>query len=168
MSPPSCHLFPLAQGLDACFETNNVNIGTSSCHGRKACFGVEDSTIDNDSCHGASACSIMEDSTVGNESCLGTQPCDGVKNSVIGKGSCTDSYSCEDIENITIGNNSCNGDDVCYKCKHNVPDNACNQGITADMTTDGYCRYCGRKPGGYYDWHTGNGISIPIVPPKKK
>ena len=55
-------------------------------------------------------------------------------------------------ENVTIGNNSCKNQldgnkrhNVCYRCKHNVPDNACNQGITADIT-DGYCTYCGENP----------------------
>merc|ERR1711865_981882 len=92
-------------GNDACFKTNNINVGTSSCHGIKACAYVKsDSTIGNDSCHG--------------------------------------DYSCEYVKNKKIGNNSCNGYKNCKECKHNVPDNACNTGITDDMDIHGYCNYC--------------------------
>ena len=102
----------------------------------------------------------MKNSTIHDGSCQGDQACDMVKNSIIGKGSCNGGLgygtngdwgrygkNCGLSENITIGNNSCNGvesgtlADLCYKCKHNVPDNACNQGITDDMT-GGYCNYC--------------------------
>lgn len=168
-SPLSRHLslyHLVAQGKDACFRTTNINVGTSSCHGNSSCRFVSDSTIDNFSCHGDSACNTVQDSTIGGGSCLAdyactavststihdgscnyTYSCRDVKNSIIGKGSCTgDGKSCAGSENVKIGNNSCNGVSVCYKCKHNVPDNACNQGITADMTKDGYCRYCGKKP----------------------
>jgi len=152
-------------GRDACFKTNNINVGTSSCHGKSSCWHVSDSTIDNNSCHGDNACYTVEDSTIGGGSCLadkactgvststihdyscnGFFPCGNVKNSIIGKGSCssTDGYSCAESENVKIGNNSCNGKEVCYACKHNVPDNACNQDI--GDTKDGYCRYCGKNP----------------------
>ena len=52
------------------------------------------------------------------------------------------------LETIVVTTMQLDGDErynVCYRCKHNnVPDNACNQGITADMM-DGYCSYCGEK-----------------------
>ena len=90
-------------------------------------------------------------------SCQGGYACEYVENSIIGKGSCngaSNEYiyqsSCYKSKNITIGNNSCNKDPnslvgVCAECAHNVPDKACNQGITDDMT-DGYCNYCGENP----------------------
>ena len=172
MSPPSCRLFSLAQGVDACFNTNNINAGTSSCHGYKACRDVSDSTIGNDSCHGPFACTSLQSSTIHDGSCRCDDGdcCDKVKNSIIGKGSCNDGRvhgsrqcangkenpnrncdtSCGGLENKKIGNNSCNNgensngyDGVCYQCKHNVPDNACNTGITDDMDPiTGYCNYC--------------------------
>ena len=159
MSPPSCRLFSLAQGKDACFKTNNINAGTNSCHKYKACRDVSDSTIGNDSCHGPFACTSLQSSTIHDGSCRCDDGncCVDVKNSIIGKGSCNDDRvqrenhpvctgtncdtSCAGLENKKIGNNSCNGTNVCYKCKHDVPDNACNQGITDDMT-NGKCNYC--------------------------
>ena len=154
MSPPSCRLFSLAQGKDACFKTNNINVGTSSCNGQKSCREVSDSTIANDLCHGNNACKFVQNSIIHDGSCHGLNTCEAVKNSIIGKGSCTGprynddyDYSCGGLENITIGNNSCNGGSVykrglCYQCKHNVPDNACNEGITDDMDIHGNCNYC--------------------------
>ena len=169
MSPPSCRLFSLAQGKDACFKTNNINAGTSSCHGNRSCRGVSDSTIGNDSCHGlVNACNSVQNSTIHDESCRCDDGywghcCEDVKNSIIGKGSCNDDRvqrenhpvctgtncdtSCAGLENKKIGNNSCNNGKnsnggVCYQCKHNVPDNACNTGITDDMDSNGYCNYC--------------------------
>ena len=70
MSPPSCRLFSLAQGYDACFNTNNINAGTSSCHGDRSCKDVSDSTIGNDSCHGLlNACNSVQNSTIHDGSC---------------------------------------------------------------------------------------------------
>ena len=151
MSPPSCRLFSLAQGKDACFGTNNINVGTYSCHGKNSCKSVSDSTIYGLSCQGSSACLKVKDSTVGGNSCQGDQACDSVKNSIIEADSCNgDGSPCASSENVKIGEHSCNsqpvnGNGVCNKCKHNVPDNACNyynQGITADLTASGYCIYC--------------------------
>ena len=107
MSPPSCHLFSLAQGDDACFKTNNINAGTNSCHGHNSCKDVSDSTIANDSCHGQGSCEDVSDSTIANDSCHGDYSCEAVKNSIIGTGSCNDSshaYSCDHLDNIKIGN----------------------------------------------------------------
>ena len=149
MSPPSCRLFSLAQGIDACFKTNNVNIGTNSCHGNYSCKDVSDSTIGNDSCqswHGS--CGSVQNSVIHDGSCQGDYSCYGVKYATIGKGSCNagsdrNYSSCDDlVDNVKIGNNSCNGHKVCYECKHNVPDNACNQWITDDIDIYGYCNYC--------------------------
>ena len=181
MSPPSCHLFSLAQGPEACKKTNNINVGTNSCHGEDSCNSVSDSTIYNDSCQ-SSACKSMQRSTIHDGSCNGGQTCDSVKNSIIGKGSCNGYSSCYGMQNATIGNgscngsdhgggfsqtygmscefagigspvkignNSCNGEQVCYECKHNVPNNACNQGITDDMMEDGYCNFCGEQPASF-------------------
>ena len=153
MSPPSCRLFSLAQGKDACFNTNNINAGTNSCHNLKACREVSDSTIGNDSCHGTHSCISVQSSIIHDGSCYGGFSCYGVQNANIGKGSCNysrgdlvyseqRSYSCEYVENVKIGNNSCNGYKVCRLCKHDVPDNACNPGITDDMDSNGYCNYC--------------------------
>ena len=127
-SPPSRRLLlyrSLAQGPNACMKTNNVNIGASSCHVKRSCQEVSESTVGNDSCRGPYSCYEMQ-------------------NSIIGKGSCrsTDGYSCSGSENVQIGNNSCNGGSVCQKCKHNLPDNACNKGITDDIDINGYCNYC--------------------------
>ena len=127
-SPPSRRLLlyrSLAQGPNACMKTNNVNIGASSCHVTRSCQEVSESTVGNDSCRGPYSCYEMQ-------------------NSIIGKGSCrsTDGYSCSGSENVQIGNNSCNGGSVCQKCKHNLPDNACNKGITDDIDINGYCNYC--------------------------
>jgi len=132
-------------GKDACFKTNNINAGTNSCHGSMPCKHASDSTIGNDSCHGTMACKSVQNSTIANDSCQGDYSCEDVKNSIIGTGSCTG--SCYALENIKIGNNSCNGGSVytggvCYQCKHDVPDNACNQGITDDMDSNGFCNYC--------------------------
>jgi len=135
-------------GQDACFHTSNINVGTSSCHGESACKFVSDSTIGNDSCQGLFACHFLQNSTIHDGSCRCTDCCEEVKNSIIGKGSCNDENgehgysSCFASENITIGNNSCNGHKVCRLCKHDVPDNACNTGITDDMDSSGYCNYC--------------------------
>ena len=174
MSPPSCRLFSLAQGTDACFKTNNINAGTNSCHSQKSCKDVSDSTIGNDSCHGlfGFACHSVQNSNIHDGSCRCDDAycCDNVKNSIIGKGSCNDGRvhgsrqcangkenpnrncdtSCGGLENKKIGNNSCNNGKnsnggVCYQCKHNVPDNACNEGSTDDLT-DGYCNYCVENP----------------------
>merc|ERR1711865_1243563 len=117
-------------GYLACFKTNNIEVGDSSCHGYSSCFKV------------------IHDSTIGGGSCLGDEVCHNMRNVIIGKGSCssTDGYSCAGSENVKIGNNSCNGGGVCRNCKRNihthVPDNYCNQGSTAGMTKDGYCRFC--------------------------
>jgi len=125
-------------GKDACFKTNNINAGTSSCHGDQSCKKVSDSTIGNDSCHGHAACYGVQNATIGNGSC----------NAGSSNPNSIDDYafSCEYVVNIKIGNNSCNGGSeytgVCQKCKHNVPDNACNAGITDDMNINGYCNYC--------------------------
>jgi len=132
-------------GQDACFKTNNINAGTNSCHGSMPCKHASDSTIGNDSCHGTMACKSVQNSTIANDSCQGDYSCEDVKNSIIGTGSCTG--SCYALENIKIGNNSCNGGSVytggvCYQCKHDVPDNACNQGVTDDMDINGFCNYC--------------------------
>ena len=148
MSPPSCRLFLLAQGKDACLNTNNINAGTSSCHSHNSCRDVSDSTIGNDSCHGVRSCTSLKNSTIHDGSCHGGSfSCYEVKNATIGKGSCNysneqRSESCEYVVNVKIGNNSCNGKGVCKECKHNVPDNACNPGITDDMDINGYCNYC--------------------------
>ena len=167
MSPPSCRLFSHAQGENACFKTKNINAGTSSCHSYQSCKQVSDSTIGNDSCHGTNSCISVQRSTIHDGSCHGGYSChaansvqnstihdgscrcdDGhccaeMQNSIIGKGSCSGgSSSCEYVVNVKIGSNSCNGKKVCYKCKHNVPDNACNQGITDDVDSNGYCNYC--------------------------
>ena len=166
MSPPSCRLFSLAQGTDACFKTNNINAGTNSCHSQKSCKDVSDSTIGNDSCHGYRSCTSLKSSTIHDGSCRCDDGhcCEDVKNSIIGKGSCTDgrhrnydydplctgtncNTACAGLENKKIENNSCNNGKntnggVCYQCKHNVPDNACNTGITDDMDSNGYCNYC--------------------------
>jgi len=130
-------------GRDACFKTSNIYVGTSSCHGEYSCQKVSDSTIDNLSCHGNSACYNSNNITIGGGSCLGRAVCDYMENTTIGKGSCnySNGYSCAGSENVKIGNNSCNGDEVCADCAHNVPDNACNPGITDDMT-NGKCNYC--------------------------
>ena len=87
------------------------------------------------------ACYEVKDSTIHAGSCQGGDSCLGVQNSIIGEGSCTKDKSCHEVVNVKIGNNSCNGEKVCYECFHNVPNNACNQGITDDMT-DGYCNFC--------------------------
>jgi len=152
-------------GYLACFKTNNIEVGDSSCHGKYSCQTVSDSTIDNVSCHGNTACQSVQNSVIHKGSCQGEKTCVGVKNSTIHDYSCNDRFSCRYVknsiigkgscssadsadgscawsENVKIGNNSCNGGGVCYNCKHNVPDNACNQGSTDDMT-DGYCNYCG-------------------------
>merc|ERR1711865_895674 len=150
-------------GYDACFNTNNINAGTSSCHGGGACKHASDSTIHNESCHGVDSCHSVQNSTIHDGSCRcddgkDVECCEKVKNSIIGKGSCNGggnrkngairASSCYGLENKKIGNNSCNSngkdtyDGVCYQCKHNVPDNACNQGITDDMDSKGYCNYC--------------------------
>merc|ERR1711865_45196 len=130
-------------GYLACFKTNNIEVGDSSCHGKYSCQTVSDSTIDNVSCHGNTACQSVQNSVIHKGSCQGEKTCRNVKNSIIGKGSCIGGgHSCGASENVKIGNNSCNGGRVCYNCKYNVPDNACNQGSTDDMT-DGYCNYCG-------------------------
>ena len=149
MTSPSCRLvlyLSFVQGEAACFDTNNIEVGDSSCHGFWSCIHASDSTIYNESCHSKNACQYMKNSTIHDGSCQGDYTCSDVKNSIIGKGSCTG--SCVGSENITIGNNSCNKDpknnaafNVCNECAHNVPDNACNQGITDDMT-GGYCNYC--------------------------
>jgi len=110
-------------GTDACFITSNINVGTSSCHGTQSCFKVAVSTIGNDSCHDQNACQY-------------------VQNSTIHDGSCNGYSSCKYVGNVKIGNNSCNGGSVCKECAHNVPDNACNTGITDDMDSNGYCNYC--------------------------
>ena len=154
MSPPSCRLFSLlAQGKEACFKTNNIRAGTNSCHNYKACREVSGSIIENDSCHGDNACNSVQSSIIHDGSCYGGFSCYGVQNANIGKGSCNysrgdlvyseqRSYSCEYVANVKIGNNSCNGNKVCYKCKHYVPNNSCNQGITDDMDIHGNCNYC--------------------------
>jgi len=135
-------------GRDACFKTNNINAGTSSCHGKKSCAYVSDSTIGNDSCQGLFACYSVQNSTIHDGSCRCHDCCEDVKNSIIGKGSCNDGdTNCAGLENKKIGNNSCNNGGninggVCNQCKHNVPDNACNTGITDDMDINGYCNYC--------------------------
>jgi len=130
-------------GREACFQTSNINVGTSSCQGRDACKFVSDSTIDNDSCQGEYSCREVSDSTIGKQCCRGVSSCNEVKNATIGKGSCNGgSGVCGFVVNVKIGNNSCNGKRVCYECKHNVPDNACNQGITDDMDINGFCNYC--------------------------
>ena len=113
---------------------------------------VCDSTINEGSCQSKESCRYVQNSTIHDGSCQGYQSCKTVKNSIIGKGSCTgiNGNSCDHSENITIGNNSCNGGltknntatNVCEKCAHNVPNNACNQGSTDDMT-DGRCNFCG-------------------------
>ena len=89
----------------------------------KACREVSGSIIENDSCHGDNACN-------------------SVQSSIIHDGSCHGVYSCYGVQNMQIGNNSCNGNKVCYKCKHYVPNNSCNQGITDDMDIHGNCNYC--------------------------
>ena len=149
MSPSSCHLFLLAQGKDVCFKTKNINAGTNSCHGHQSCGYVSDSTIDNDSCQGYQACKSVQNSVIHDGSCQGGKnTCFGLEYTTIGKGSCntgsdSSSSSCESmVDNVKIGNNSCNGDEVYSKCKHDVPDNACNQGITDDMDINGKCNYC--------------------------
>jgi len=154
-------------GSDSCFKTSNIKVGTSSCHGSISCKDVSDSTIDNDSCHGLNSCKSVQRSTIHDGSCHGDYSCQAMENATIGKGSCTmfsscagmqntnigngscnggsgdgNGKSCKYVVNVKIGNNSCNGKRVCYKCKHNVPDNACNQGITDDMDSDGFCTYC--------------------------
>merc|ERR1711865_400743 len=138
-------------GKDACFKTNNINAGTSSCHGIKSCEKVSDSTIGNHSCLSGLACQSVQNSIihVGSCHCDDGHCCYGVQNATIGKGSCNTgssngqyAYSCDYVVNVKIGNNSCNGKEVCKKCKHNVPDNACNPGITDDMDITGYCNYC--------------------------
>jgi len=141
-------------GYDACFQTSNINVGTSSCHGNDACKHASDSTIHNESCHGRYSCRSMQNSTIHEGSCRSDHygfSCFEIENATIGKGSCN-SYientngrgaeSCEYLVNVKIGNNSCNGKKVCYQCKHDVPDNACNQGITDDMDSNGFCNYC--------------------------
>ena len=130
-----------------------------SCHGRTSCNFLSDSTVYNDSCQGDLACGFVENSTIHDGSCQGKRTCVDVKNSIIGKGSCNGTgndigNSCDRSENITIGNNSCNMEPnssvkVCEKCAHNVPDNACNQGITDDIT-EGYCMYCTADQGQGY------------------
>merc|ERR1711865_667296 len=158
-------------GTDACFKTNNINVGTSSCHGGEACRlvsgsnackSVQSSIIHDGSCHGGypslgtNSCKSVQRSTIHDGSCHGSFSCYEIKNATIGKGSCNEHsessfdpavsvdyvYSCGYVVNVKIGNNSCNGKKVCYKCKHNVPDNACNQGITDDMDINGFCNYC--------------------------
>jgi len=135
-------------GSDVCFKTSNINVGTSSCHGGETCREVSDSTIGNDSCHGSNACKSVQSSIIHDGSCHGGYPCYEMKNATIGKGSCNSiddddrSFSCEHVANVKIGNNSCNGRGVCKECKHDVPDNACNTGITDDMDSNGYCNYC--------------------------
>ena len=91
------------------------------------------------------ACYEVKDSTIHAGSCQGGDSCLGVQNSIIGEGSCTKDKSCHEVVNVKIGNNSCNGEKVCCLCRHNVPDNACNQGSTDDLTEDGYCKFCGEK-----------------------
>ena len=163
MSSPSrrLSLYRLrAQGELACYKTKNIKVGDSSCHGKGSCETVFDSTIDNDSCHVKKSCWFLENSTIHKGSCQGENTCSFVQNSIIGEGSCNGgsdkkdngSSSCSYSKNVTIGNNSCNQLDgsakyvICYKCHHNVPDNACNQGSTDDLTEDGYCKFCGENP----------------------
>ena len=147
-SPFSRHLSLyrlVAQGRGACTRTNNINVGTSSCHDMHSCDSVSDSTIDNVSCHGRTACQGVQNSIIHKGSCQGEKTCYQVTNSIIGEGSCNNgSNSCHYLKNVTVGNNSCNGEEVCWGCKHNVPDNACNQGSTGDMT-DGRCNFCGQS-----------------------
>jgi len=149
----SCHSY------QSCKQVSDSTIGNDSCHGTNSCISVQRSTIHDGSCHGGYSChaaNSVQNSTIHDGSCRCDDGvcCKDVKNSIIGKGSCTGttSYtSCAGLENIKIGNNSCNGgsvyntDGVCYQCKHDVPDNACNWGITDDLT-NGYCNYCGEKP----------------------
>ena len=155
------------QGKNTCYEVKYATIGKGSCNNNNknniggdsykgSCTYMENSTIHDSSCQGDAACLYVMNSTIQEGSCQGNSSCDSALNSIIGKGSCNGNgigknekafgYSCAGIENITIGHNSCNKGlnssvGVCEDCAHNVPDNACNQGITADMT-DEYCNFC--------------------------
>jgi len=150
------------RGSEACRFVSDSTIGNDSCHGSKACKSVQSSIIHDGSCRGGypslgtNSCKSVQRSTIHDGSCHGSFSCYEIENATIGKGSCNEHsessfdpavsvdyvYSCGYVVNVKIGNNSCNGKKVCYKCKHNVPDNACNQGITDDMDINGFCNYC--------------------------
>jgi len=147
-------------GTDACFKTNNINAGTSSCHGTKSCREVSDSIIGNDSCqgnysclqtsntnvgtsscHGKGSCKDVSDSTIGNDSCHGDYSCSKVQNATIHDGSCRcdDGDCCEDVKNAIIGKGSCNGGTDGYSCAGSenvkIGINSCNGG-------GGVCKNC--------------------------
>jgi len=145
----SCH------GHGSCNHASDSTIHNESCQGFFACTSLKSSTIHDGSCRCGDGdgyghcCEDVKNSIIGKGSCSdGRATCLAVKNSIIGTGSCNYWQSCDALENIKIGNNSCNGHTVynaggvCKECKHDVPDNACNWGITDDMDSNGYCNYC--------------------------